>query len=91
MPAVLTDTLERMLETVIDRDLAGRLREVYLAAASCIDNLALINLVKFEPKEAEEGSADLAMWEAMAPALRDTVVAVNTLCEEIELQFPLTR
>lgn len=89
--AALTESLEKLLDTVIDRDLSGRLREVYLAAAHCISNLASINLLKFEPTTADDGSADLSLWEVMAPALRDTVVAVNTLCDEIERQFPLTR
>jgi hypothetical protein len=84
----LPKALKQVVDAIVDRDFAGRVEAVFKAAASCIEALQLINLVSLEPKEAEEGSADLGLWELMAPAVRDTVLTVNGLCEVIEAQFP---
>ena len=53
----LPPLLITLLDGVIDRELAGRLSEVMLAAAHCIERLGAINLVALEPKEFGEGSA----------------------------------
>ncbi len=84
----LPSRLLTLIDGVIDRELAGRLNEVMLAAAHCIDRLGAINLVALEPREFSEGSADLALWEKMAPAVGDTVVAVNELGAVIDASFP---
>ena len=84
----LPPLLITLLDGVIDRELAGRLSEVMLAAAHCIERLGAINLVALEPKDFGEGSADLALWEKMAPAVGDTVVAVNELGAVIDASFP---
>jgi hypothetical protein len=83
--------LVALLEGIIDRELAARLSDVMAAAGRCIERLAGINLVALEPKESGEGSADLAVWEKMAPAVGDTVVAVNELCAVIDASFPPAR
>jgi hypothetical protein len=77
-----------LLDGIIDRELAMRLTEVMAASGRCIERLAGINLVALEPKEWTEGSADLTLWEKMAPAVADTVVAVNELCAVIDASFP---
>ena len=87
----LPPPLVALLEGIIDRELAGRLGDVMAAAGRCIDRLAGINLVALEPRESEEGSADLALWEKMAPAVGETVVAVNELCSVIDASFPPAR
>lgn len=80
--------LVKLLDGVIDRELATRLGDVMSIAGKCIERLAGINLVALEPKESGEGSADLALWEKMAPAVGETVVAVNELSAVIDDSFP---
>ena len=60
------------------------------AAAQAIDRLGGMSLLKLEPAAADEGSADLGLWEQMAPAVRDTVVDVNALLKVIDAEFPDT-
>ncbi|MCA2977738.1 MAG: hypothetical protein INH41_09120 [Myxococcaceae bacterium] len=80
--------LKAVLAAVVDREFAGRMARVCAAAARCIEQLQAINLVSLEPVDAEEGSADLALWEQMAPAVADTVAAINGLCLVVEREFP---
>lgn len=82
--------LVELLDDIVDRELATRLNDTIVAAGHCIDRLAAINLVALEPTQSEEGSADLSVWEKMAPAVGDTVVAVNELCTVIDESFPQT-
>jgi hypothetical protein len=70
-----------------DRALSGRLRKVYLAAASAIARLSDIDLIKYETT-VTDGSPDLSLWEEMAPVIRDTVMDVNALLTAIREQFP---
>lgn len=80
--------LQAVLSGIVDRELAGRMTRVCLAAARCIEQLQAINLVSLEPAEAEDGSADLSLWEQMAPAVADTVAATSGLCAVIDAEFP---
>lgn len=84
----LPPQLLALLDAIVDRELAMRLGEVMAASGRCIERLAAINLVALEPKDSTEGSADLTLWEKMAPAVADTVVAVNELCAVIDASFP---
>ncbi len=84
----LPDALLALLETITDRELATRLNDVLAACGRCIERLAAINLVSLEPTDADEGAPDLALWEKMAPAVGETVVAVNELCAVIDECFP---
>ena len=86
--AELPEQLIALLDGIVDRELAARLTEVMKASARCIDRLGAINLVALEPREFGEGSADLALWEKMAPAVGETVVAVNELGAVIDASFP---
>ncbi len=91
MPTVdtpLPKALEALAESIVDRELAARLRATWHAAARCIEQLQAINLVALEPTEADDGSADLSSWEKLATPVRDTVVAVNALGAVMEEQFP---
>jgi hypothetical protein len=85
---MLPKGLQQVLASIVDRTLAGRITRVGLAAARCIDQLQAINLVSLEPKSAEEGSADLWLWEQMAPAVADTVATISGLCGVIDVEFP---
>ncbi len=79
--------LQHLLAAIVDRELVGRLTRVSVGAAKCIEQLQAINLVSLEPSSADEGSADLSLWEQMAPAIADTVAYVNGLCAIIDLEF----
>lgn len=78
-----------MLDSIQDRAFAARLRKVYLAAAAAIARLSDMDLVKYETDTVED-SPDLALWEEMAPVIRDTVMDVNSLLAVIREQFPPT-
>ena len=86
--ATLPKGLQEVLASIVDRELAGRMSRVGVAAARSIDQLQAINLVSLEPKSAEEGSADLSLWEQMAPAVADTVATISGLCGVIDTEFP---
>ena len=76
-----------MLDGITDRELSLKLRRVIEAAAHAIDQLGQLNLVSIEPT-LHEGSADLTLWEQMAPAISQTVVHVNRLLHVIDGEFP---
>ncbi len=85
----LPQRLQTLLENLTHRQLAGRLDHVYRAAAVAIDRLSHLSIVRYEPKTvAEEGGADLALWETMAPAIGATVQDVNALVAVIRKVFP---
>ncbi|MFT3706263.1 MAG: hypothetical protein QM817_01225 [Archangium sp.] len=87
----LPQPLVSLLDAIVDRELASRLTEVMEAAGRCVLRLASINLRELEPKDADDGAADLTLWEKVAPAVGETVVAVNELCAVIDAAFPPTR
>ncbi|MBL8919251.1 MAG: hypothetical protein JNJ54_10350 [Myxococcaceae bacterium] len=79
--------LQAALDAIVDRELAGRLERLGLAAARCIEQLQTITLVNLEPTTADEGSADLSLWEQMAPAVADTVASISGLTVVIDHEF----
>lgn len=84
----LPQKLEEVLAAVPDRAYAGRLERVYRAAAATLFRLSDLDLVRYEATSVEE-SPDLALWEQMAPVIRDTVVEVNELLMTLREQFPV--
>ena len=86
--AQLSPTLEQALAKVLDPRLSNKLREVCIAGATAIERLAAIDLVKHEPTSADSYSADLSLWEEMAPTVRDTLVAAQRLMAAMRGQFP---
>jgi hypothetical protein len=85
----LPPRLDALLEALMDRDFAARLRKVYQAAAVAIDRLGHLSIVKYEPTTAEpDDAADLSLWETMAPAIGETLVDVNRLVVAIRDAFP---
>ncbi|WP_375756273.1 hypothetical protein [Corallococcus exercitus] len=85
----LPPRLDALLEALMDRDFATRLRKVYQAAAVAIDRLGHLSIVKYEPTTAEpDDAADLSLWETMAPAIGETLVDVNRLVVAIRDAFP---
>src|SRR5688572_12265375 len=87
-PPTLPRPLEGALARVLEPRLARKLREVCLAAATAIERLSNIDLRKHEPTHFSPGSADLSLWEEMAPVVRDTLVHVNRLLAAMRGQFP---
>lgn len=84
---ILSERLTQVLDAIPDRAFAGRLRKVYLAAASAVARLGDMDLVKYETTSIE-GAPDLSLWEEMAPVIRDTVMDVNALLTVIREHFP---
>jgi hypothetical protein len=77
-----------LLVAIPDRGFAGRLLKVYQAAANAVARLTDIDLLRYESNSADSESADLSLWEQMAPVVRDTVVDVNALLTVIRGSFP---
>jgi hypothetical protein len=84
----LSRALEVALARVLEPRLSRKLREVCQAAATAIERLSSIDLIKHEPTHVNPGSADLSLWEEMAPVVRDTLVHVNRLLAAMRGQFP---
>ena len=83
----LSPRLEQVLQTILDRAFAERLRQVYVAAARAVVRLGDMDLLKYETTTVE-AAPDLALWEQMAPVIRDTVVDVNAVLNVLRQQFP---
>ena len=83
----LPSRLDELLTALPERAFANRLRHVYAAAAQAIARLSDMDLVQYETQTVE-GSADLSLWEEMAPVIRDTVMDVNALLNAVREQFP---
>lgn len=79
--------LTELLEAEPDRDFAARLHMVCLAASRTIAALGELDLVQYEEPDVE-GSADLGMWEMVAPIIGSTLAEVNALNAQIEASFP---
>lgn len=84
----LPPALEALLDGVEDRFAAVKLRKVYEGTASAMESLGHLNLLKYEPDTAEEGPADLDMWEKMARPVADTIATVNTALHGMRKAFP---
>lgn len=84
----LPPALEALLDGVEDRFAAVKLRKVYEGTASAMESLSHLNLLKYEPDTAEEGPADLDMWEKMARPVADTIATVNTALHGMRKAFP---
>ncbi len=60
---------------------------VSLAGGRAISAMGELDLIQYEEPEVD-GSADLSMWETVAPIIGSTIAEVNTLCSQIEASFP---
>lgn len=85
-PEALPARLEEVLSSLPDPALSLRLRRVYAAAAQAIARLSDLDLVRYETENVDT-TADLGLWEEMAPVIRDTVVDVNALLTVIREEF----
>jgi hypothetical protein len=86
--ASLPNKLQSLLESLPDRAFAARLEKVYLAAAHATARLTDMDLLLYDSNQSEEqSSADLSLWEAMAPVVGETVMDVNALLIVIRATF----
>jgi hypothetical protein len=83
----LPPKLEALIQTDPDRDFGDRTRMVSLAAGRAIAAMGELDLIQYEEPDVD-GSADLSMWEKVAPVIGSTISEVNTLCAQIEASFP---
>jgi hypothetical protein len=79
--------LGALLAVEPDTALGGRLTRVHEAAARAIARLGDLDLIKYEDVPID-GSADLSLWEEVAPHLSATLTEVNALVNEIREHFP---
>jgi len=84
---VLPPRLAALLALEPDTALAERLKRVHEAAARAIERLGDLDLIKYEDVPID-GSADLSLWEEVAPHLAATLAEVNALVNEIRTHFP---
>lgn len=87
MEALLPPRLGALLELIDDRTFGERLTRVHEAAARAIDRLGDLDLGRYDDTPLG-GSADLSLWEEVAPALASTMQDVNALLGEIRARFP---
>jgi hypothetical protein len=83
----LPPKLEELFASNVDEDFAARTRMVCVAAARTISQLGELDLVQYEEPDVD-GSADLSMWESVAPVIGSTISEVNTLVAQMEASFP---
>ena len=86
MDRLLPPRLGALLALEPDTSFAERLRHVHEAGARAISKLGDLDLVKYEDSPIE-ASADLSMWEELAPVVGSTIADVNSLQAEIEVHF----
>ena len=65
------------------------LRAIYDAATTAIEALGELELIRYDDAPTD-ASADLSLWEEMAPVLGATIAAVNALLTEMGVQFPVS-
>lgn len=83
----LPPKLEALISAERDHDFGQRTRLVSLAAGRAIDAMGELDLIQYEEPDVDS-SADLGMWEIVAPIIGTTISEVNTLCAQIESSFP---
>lgn len=84
---LLPPRLGALLALETDQSFAGRLVRVLEAAARAIDKLGDLELIKYEDAPID-ASADLSLWEVLAPVVGSTIADVNALLSELASQFP---
>ncbi|MDP1822008.1 MAG: hypothetical protein Q8L48_02155 [Archangium sp.] len=82
----LPPKLEALIAAEADTDFGARTRMVSLAAGRAISAMGELDLIQYEEPEVD-GSADLSMWEKVAPIIGSTISEVNTLCSQIDASF----
>lgn len=84
----LLPALAAVLPSIPAGDERARFAAFFAAAGEAIDALSELDFSRYEKEEI--GTADLSVWEALAPVVRDTLVDVNKLLSVTREQFPDT-
>jgi hypothetical protein len=84
---LLPARLGALLALEPDAAFSGRLTRVLEAAARAISKLGELDLIRFEDSPID-ASADLSLWEELAPVVGSTIADVNALLNELANQFP---
>jgi hypothetical protein len=87
--SLLPARLGALLALEEDAGFAGRLKLVHEAAARAIGKLGELDLIKYEDSPIVD-SADLSLWEEVAPVVGSTIADVHALLTEMATQFPPT-
>lgn len=87
VPAALPSRLVELLGRFHDPRVSEQLQAVHEAAATAIAALGELDLIQYEA-QGESASADLSLWEELAPTVASTIAAVNGLVAEIEVRYP---
>jgi hypothetical protein len=85
---VLPPRLLALLALTPDAQFAARLKRVLEGAARAISRLGEIDLIAFEDAIPIDSTADLSLWEEVAPLVGSTIAEVNAMVAEIEVAFP---
>ena len=86
--APLPPRLQQLLEALPDRYLAERLSRVWHAAREALEEVERLVLVPAGLDEPGVDPAGLSLWEHVAPAVRDTLMALNRLFWHVRTDFP---
>jgi len=86
--APLPPRLQQLLEALPDRYLAERLSRVWHAAREALEEVERLVLVPAGLDEPGADPAGLSLWEHVAPAVRDTLMALNRLLWHVRTDFP---
>ncbi len=87
MERLLPPRLGAILALETDVEFGDQLRRVHEAAARAISKLGELDLIKYEDSPID-GSADLSLWEEVAPIVGNTISDVNALLNELTARFP---
>ncbi|MGC4114071.1 MAG: hypothetical protein QM765_05315 [Myxococcales bacterium] len=82
------ERLHAIADGLPDQGFGQRLRKVFDEGARAIDRLGALSLLHQYDELADVGSADLSMWEKLAPVIRDTLMDINRLLSAVREQFP---
>jgi len=84
----LPPRLQQLLEGLPDRYLAQRLARVWSAAREALDEVERLTLAPAGLDEPGADPARLSLWEHVAPAVRDSLRALNRLLAHVRTDFP---
>ncbi len=87
MERLLPARLGAILALETDVEFGDQLRRVHEAAARAISKLGELDLIKYEDSPID-GTADLSLWEEVAPIVGNTISDVNALLGELTARFP---
>lgn len=80
----LPPKLEQIFSSLANPPLVERLRAIALAAADATAKLGDLDLSSFEVMS--DGTADLSLWNELAPVMGQTLMDVNAFCDAVRAQ-----